>query len=400
MPKTILIAGAGPNQIGIFTKAREMGINTVATDANPHAEAFPLAGAAHAINILDPDALVEVAQRHRADGIYPAAELAVEAVAVAAQRLGLPGVKPEVATRVRNKLRMREALDRAGLPNPAYRGVHTLDEAKAVARDIGLPLIVKPADANSSKGVLRIDRIEDLPPAFDNALNRSFSQTVLIESYMDGPEFCVDGLVYRGRFRPGGITGKEVSPLPYRFDKGIYMPPMLGPAAREAVEAFTARAVRAIGFDIGVIHAEVILTKDGPRIVEIAGRPGGGRIPTDLIPLAYGYDFIADSLRILLGETPRETKRHERGAALFWIDAGPGTVADIRGLDEARGMSGVVDVVLHTHPGDTLAPLVDCVTRDRVGYVLAEGAGAEEAVRRAKDAIARINIVTRDLVAT
>jgi biotin carboxylase len=400
MSKTILIAGAGPNQIGIFTKARQMSINAVAADGNPQAEAFPLAAAAHAVNILDPGALVEIAKLHRVDGIYPAAELAVEAVAVAAERLGLPGVRPEGATRVRNKLRMREALDRAGLPNPAYRGVRTIDEAEAAAREIGLPLIVKPADANSSRGVLRIDRIEDLPRAVDNARVRSRSKTVLLEAYMDGPEFCVDGLVYRGQFRLGGITGKEVSPLPYRFDKGIYMPPLLGPAACASIETCTAGAVRAIGFDLGVIHAEIILTGDGPRVVEIAGRPGGGRIPTDLIPLAYGCDFIADSLRIFLGEPPRETKRHERGAALFWIDAGPGTVAEILRVDEARRMPGVVDVILHTRVGDTLAPIVDCVTRDRVGYVLAEGGGAEEALRRAKNAASHARIVTRERVET
>lgn len=380
MPKTILIAGAGANQVGIFIKAREMGITTVAVDGNPEAEAFPHADHAVCANILDADALEAVAKEHSIDGIYPAAELSVKAVAKVAERLDLPGIPPLVAERVRHKGSMRRALEAAGLPNPIFCEVFTLAEARDSAVSIGFPLIIKPADANSSKGVQVLNSLDDLQKAYDSAFPHSPSETVLLEEFMEGEEYCVDGLVYQGQYILGGITGKERAPLPHRFDTGIHMPPRLSSAEYDTIDTCAFEALQAIGFANGTFHLEIIVTADGPRIVEIAGRPGGGRIPTDLIPLAYGMDFMADSLRIALGEDAESAPQYERAVALYWLKAEPGIVTEISGVDEARALSGVKELVLHPQVGDTIAPIVDCVTRDAIGYVLCEADTAEEAI--------------------
>ncbi|MDP7638312.1 MAG: hypothetical protein QGG73_01140, partial [Candidatus Hydrogenedentes bacterium] len=156
MSETLLVSGAGANQIGIFLKASAMGIETVAADGDPQASGLRHADAQEIIDILDPEALVQAATKHSADAIYPAAELSVEAVATAAARLGLPGLPPEAAHRARNKFEMRKALDRAGVPNAKYRLVHSAEESRDAAEALGFPIIVKPVDANSSKGVLRV----------------------------------------------------------------------------------------------------------------------------------------------------------------------------------------------------------------------------------------------------
>lgn len=394
MAKTLLIAGAGANQIGIFTKACEMGIRTVAVDGNTEAPGFAFADISVAINILDPVALAACAREHDADGIYPAAELAVEAVAIAALELGLPGVPPEVATRVRNKAVMRRALDAAGVPNPQFREVRSLEEARAAAESIGLPVIIKPSDANSSKGVQQITQLDELHDAFPAAVKYSFTDSALIEEYLDGEEFCVDGLMHQGTYIPGGITGKEMSPLPYRFDKGIFMPPNNSRGECDAIEECACQALKAVGFENGTFHLEVIVTADGPRIVEMAGRPGGGRIPTDLIPTAYGHDFMADSIRIALGEAPESRRQHERGVALFWIEAQPGSVQEVIGRDEALALDGVREVVIQTKVGAELKPIIDCVTRDAVGYVYTTGATADEAIANAVRARSVCKVIT------
>jgi len=394
MDKSILIAGAGANQIGIFQKAREAGIVTIASDGNKDAVGFAYADHHETINILDEDALAELARRFKVDGIYPAAELSVEAVARAAENIGLPGVPPEVATRVRNKAVMRRALDTAGVPNPAYREAYTLEEAKSAAGAIGFPCIIKPSDANSSKGVQQLSGAEKLEDAFTLAIQHSFSDSALIEEYMPGEEFCVDGLVYEGEYIPGGITGKEVSPLPYRFDKGIFMPPNKSEDECDALDNFAAKALEAMGFTDGTFHLEIIVTPAGPRIVEIAGRPGGGRIPTDLIPMAYGMDFMGDSIRIALGEAPKSRRQFERGVALYWFEAEPGVVSEIVGIEKAEALSGVKEIVFHCRPGDTLHPIIDCVTRDSVGYVLTEGDTAADAVESANRARSVCKVIT------
>lgn len=394
MDKTLLIVGAGANQIGIYKKARELGIRTIAADGNPDAPGFPHADEAHGINILDANALTDLARDTNTDGIYPAAELAVEAVAVAAETLDLPGIAPEVANRVRNKTAMRRALDAAGIQNPKFFEVDSVERAIAVKADLEYPFIVKPSDANSSKGVQLVSTPEDLDAAVVSAINYSFTDTALLEEFMPGEEFCVDGLVYQGHYIPGGITGKEMSPLPYRFDKGIHMPPLQSSEQCEGLEKCAREALEAIGFENGTFHLEIIVTPDGPRIVEIAGRPGGGRIPTDLIPMAYGYDFMADSIRIALGEAPESKRSHERGVALYWIEAEPGEVSQIEGREYALALEGVREVVWHTQVGDTLKPIIDCVSRDAVGYVLTEGSTATEAIERAHQARSICKVVT------
>ena len=139
---------------------------------------------------------------------------------------------------------------------------------------------------------------------------------------------------------------------------------------------------------------EVIVTPDGPRIVEMAGRPGGGRIPTDLIPLTYGMDFVLDSLRLTLGCRPQEHKTCERGTAVYWIPAEPGVVRAVEGIDEALALPGVQDIVLNIEPGDVVEPVIDCVTRDKLGYVLADGDTVHDAIATAKRARDLCRIVT------
>ncbi|HOE66438.1 MAG TPA: ATP-grasp domain-containing protein [Candidatus Hydrogenedentes bacterium] len=394
MNPRILIVGAGGNQICILRKARELGLETVAIDGNANAQGFAAADIAEVANITDPEEIERVARRHNVSGIYPAAEWGVEAASHAAARMGLPGIPPQVASRVRNKHAMRQALERAGVPVPRFRGVTTRDEAHAALQEFGAPIIVKPAEGNASKGVRRVDRAEELAAAFDNALPYSRTKTVLIETFMEGEEYCVDGLVHNGTFLLGTITGKERSEPPNRFDLGIYAPPMISQKETDAIVAMTQQALAAIEFGNGTTHIEVIATPEGVRIVEMAGRPGGGRIPTDIIPLTYGMDFIADSLRLALGDSPRERRRFERGAALFWFPARPGIVREIAGLDAVRALPGVIDVVMAIQPGDVVSPIIDCVTRDRIGYALTAGHDASSAIATAKQAQRLCRIVT------
>jgi biotin carboxylase len=396
MEKTLLIAGAGANQIGIYQKAREMGITTVATDGNAQAIGFKQADHAEAVNITDPDALLQVARQYHVDGIYPAAELSVEAVAGAARKADLPGISIESAERVRNKATMRRALDAANIPNPKYAEITSLAEAQTAIGDIGFPCVIKPADANSSKGVQQLTSADDLEAAVQLALENSFrSGSALIEEFLDGEEFCIDGLVHEGQYIPGGITGKELSPLPHRFDKGIYMPPNRSDEDCRILEECTANALRAIEFTSGTVHAEIILTAEGPRIVEIAGRPGGGRIPTDLIPVAYGMDFMADSIRIALGEAPQSSRQHSRGVALYWFEAEPGTVTEIVDREKALAIPGVREIVFQASPGDVLDPIIDCVSRDAIGYVFTEGRDQHGAVDIANKARSICKVITR-----
>jgi biotin carboxylase len=263
-----------------------------------------------------------------------------------------------------------------------------------LAERVGLPAIVKPADGNASRGVRRIASGAELAAAFAAAYERARCGTVLLETYLEGEEYNVDGLVFEGKYLLGGITAKDRSDPPNRFDWGIYMPPLIPQEQQAGLMKCVADALAAIGFTNGTTHAEVILTPEGPRIVEIAGRPGGGRIPTDLIPLSYGWDYMADALRIALGQRPQGSRRFERGTAVYWFPAPEGTVQAIEGIDAAREMDHVVDLVVAARLGDVVAEAVDCAARDKLGYVMTAADTAEKAIAAAQSARDACRIVT------
>lgn len=407
MNKRILIAGGGRNQLKFIGKAREMGVFAAVVDGDPQAPGLAEADHGEMGDIRDAAVLEALGRAWRVDGIFPGAELAVEAVASASAALGLPGIPPETARRVRDKAAMRETLKEAGFLIPRFRTARDAAEAVNASGDLGFPLVVKPSDGNASKGVQTVSRMEDISPAFDRAAHASSGGVVLLEAYMEGQEYCVDGLVHEGEFHLGGITGKERSELPYRYDLGIFMPPRLPLAHERAIEETVRAALKALRFNQGLVHAEVILEEaaspeirgpgppGGCHIVEVAGRPGGGRIPTDLIPLVYGVDFPADCIRVTLGQPPVSAPRYRRGAALYWLPGAAGIVERLEGCEEARRMPGVRDLVVGVKPGDQLGPAVDCVGRDRLGYVLTEGETADEAAQRARAARDQCRIVTR-----
>jgi biotin carboxylase len=392
MNRRTLIAGAGANQVPMIAKARELGLFTVAVDGNSEAPGFVEADVSVPCDITDVAAVTDVAKEHRVDGIYPAAEWAVEAVSGAVTELGLPGITPETAVCLRNKAAQRDRLSAAGLPVPDYVRVASPDDLDKVP---AFPVIVKPVDGNASRSVSRADTMDELVIAVEQAIAASRLGTALVESYIVGREYNMDGIVYQSGFRLGGITSKDLSPAPHRFDWGICMPPRgLSTFLVDAIERCVAEALEAIGFDTGTCHAEVILSPDGPRIVEIAGRPGGGGIPSHLIPDTTGMDYMADSLRVSLGEAPEEVRQFDRGAAVHWFRAGPGLVQSIEGLDEVRAWPEVRELDMPLSIGDRVEPIIDCVTRDRMGYVYTVADSAEEAWETAKRVCKTVQIVT------
>lgn len=394
MSYTILIVGAGPNQIKIILKAQEMGLRTIAIDGAADAIGLKQADVGAAVNITDANAIADVAREHKADGIWPGAEAGVIAVAEACAMLGLPGPTPESALCMRSKLAMREALSKAGVPDVPFRSASDVEDAVAAAEELGVPVIVKPADGNASKGVQQVDHIADVSLAFARASKMSASGTVLIEAFIPGEEFNVDGLVHDGVFYLGGITGKDLSPLPYRYDLGIWMPPLVDKETSDLIGSTVEHAVSAIGYTRGTVHVEVMLSPEGPRVVEMAGRPGGGRIPTDLIPRTYGWDYTADSIRVALGLAPEGRPQLQGATSVYWVKAPSGAVDAITGIEEARASEGVFDIVMKVKPGDCLGHIIDCATRDKIGFVMTEADTPDRAAELARAAAAKIEVHT------
>lgn len=395
MSERLLVLGAGAAQLGLLEAAREHGLFTIAVDRDPSAPGFRYASRRAIISAEDEVGIERLALAERPDGlIAPGIDFPVAIAARVAARLGLPHpLSPEVALLATSKLRQRQRLADAGVPQPRYGVAPTLVEARAAAEQIGYPLVVKPPDRQGQKGLAVARTPAELDAAFEIALGASRSGLVLLEELVDGPEVTVNAFSVGGRFVQLTVT-----------DRIVAEPPAFGVAlahvwasehpVNAAVEAARA-AAEALGVTDGPTYTQLRLAPDGPRVGELAARLGGGH-DAELCRAALGIDLNGLALAAALGwpvEAP-EPEPQVGGACTLFLIPPAGVLGSVSGVDEARALDGVVDVRIYREPGYVLSPLRRGA--DRAGAVIAVGESREEALERARRAADLVRFETVD----
>lgn len=397
MKKTLLVLAAGTLQVPAITTARQMGLRVVAMDGDADAPGLALADVGEVVNITDVEPCLAVAQRERVSGvIHICAEVSMHVMGAINEALCLRGVDRETAVRATNKAVMRRAFESAGAPSPQFRLAASEEEALAAARVLGYPLILKPSRSSASRGVTQLSAetgSDAVVRAFRRAYEESRDRSVVVEQFVEGAEFSVEILTWNGRSHILAVTDKVTTGAPHFVETGHSQPTRLADRDRRRVEEAAVQGVRALGIDWAAAHAEVRLSPDGPRLMEIGARLGGDFITTELVPRSTGIDMVEGAIRLALGEEPDLRPRHApQGAAIRYLRPRSGTVRRVEGVDAARQMDGVRIVEVTVRPGDTVPPITSSLTR--VGHVIAEGASAEVAIGRAEAARDRIRIVT------
>lgn len=386
---TLLILAVGPLQIPAVVTAKRMGLKVIAADGSPKAPGLVMADVAHVVNILDAEACLEIARKEKVDGVvHICSEVSMYAMGRINEELGLKGIDSATAIRATNKEKMRRAFEAGGAPSPTSVGADTLDDALAAARKIGMPLIFKPSRNSGSRGVSRLtpaDGRDEIARAFDYAIGESRDNSVVIEEYVEGPEFSVEILTWDGHPHVLAVTDKETTGAPHFVETGHCEPSRQPEETRDAIEKAAIQGVRALGIDWAAAHAEIKLSPRGPVIIEIGARMGGDFIATELVPRSTGIDMTEGTINLALGREPDLAPRHEpQGASIRYLAPPAGRVVSIEGVDQARRMPGVRVVTLDLAEGDLVPEMKSSLTR--VGHVIAEGKTADQAVASAEAA--------------
>lgn len=394
--KTLMVLAAGPLQIPAILTARRLGVRVVAVDADGEAPGLKLADIGRVANIADYDACLAIAREEHADGVIQiCTEVSIPVIGRLNAEMGWSGLRPEVALDATNKQRMRSAFSAGGAPSPQSFGVTTREEALSAAGLLHGPCIFKPARSSGSRGVTKLDaavRPDAIIAAFDRALGYSADRGVVVEEFIDGPEFSVEILTWGGDPRVLAVTDKVTTGAPNFVETGHSQPTALSASDRAAVVAAAVAGVKALGLDWCAAHAEIKLGALGPRIMEIGARLGGDFITTELVPRSTGIDMVAGAIRLALGDVPDLTPQHSpKGAAIRYVIPRPGRVAAVKGLEEARRMPGVRIAEIYVSPGDEVPPVTSSGCRS--GHVIAEGAGAADAIRNAEAGCAALRVV-------
>jgi biotin carboxylase len=346
------------------------------------------------------DLAAELTATRPVAAVVPGLEYAVPATAALAEKLGLPGATEAAAQALRDKVRLREVSGAGGVRNPRWREVHGPADILEFAG--GGPVVVKPANRQASVGVQLLDSVDEAAAAeawertssaaeYEQVPDRELTWRFLAEERLRGPEFSVEALVRQGEVVFENVTAKTVVPGPYPVEQGHLLPAPLDPGTQAAFGTAIRKLVAATGFGTGILHAEWILTDEGPTLVECAGRCPGDYL-IDLIDLAYGTRIRLTLIDLLAGRPVTLPRSAERTSAIRFLAAEPGTVTGITGLDEAQRLPGVHVAEVDVEAGQEVHPWAS--SWDRAGHVIATGPDADTTRRRVLDADAAIRIAT------
>lgn len=354
-------------------------------------------------------AAVAACSRERPDAIVAVGDRPAVLAAHISAALGLEGNTAAAAARSRNKLQAREALRSAGLPTPEFEAVSLHDDPARLAGQAVFPAVLKPLALSGSRGVMRVNDAAEFIEAFGRLRTLMMSPDIrierdaahdaaLIESFVAGDEFAVEGALTRGEFHPFAIFDKP-DPLegPF-FEESIYLTPSRQPApVQEAIVSGVARAALALGLRHGPIHAECRVNASGVCVLEVAARPIGGLCaralrferesgPAGLVP------FEEVLVRHALGEDVRPYRREPAASGVMMIPIPQrGVFRGVDGVEAARRVAGVDDVRITAKADTLLVPLPE--GHSYLGFIFAHGGDTTTVERALREAHARLRFL-------
>lgn len=395
MTKKLMILGASILQLPAIEKAKEMGLEVIAVDMNPEAVGFDVPGVVkEVISTTDIPAVVEAAKRYQIDGIMTlATDMPMRAVAAVANEMNLVGIDVDTALKATNKAEMRLALQKGDVPIPQFYKVTNEEEYMEAVKHFTVPFIVKPADSSGSRGIFEVIDIKNqnlIKEAYNYC--RPFSRVgdIVVEEYMSGPEVSVETLSVDGVCNVIQITDKLTTGAPHYVEMGHSQPTRHSKEIADRIAEVAKMANRAIGIKNGPSHTEIIVTREGPKIVELGARLGGDNITTHLVPLSTGVNMVECCIKIALGEKPDIEQKWCKGAAIRYFQQQAGQVKSIDGLEAAEDMPGVKQISIVHGVGQDVTDITS--SGARMGFVISQDENAEKAIVDCERALEMITV--------
>jgi biotin carboxylase len=314
-----------------------------------------------------PAAAADAVRAHTPDGLATFYDTGMEHVAEIAAELGLPFNAPHTARCLEDKYHQRETLRAAGLPTPAVIALPAgTDEAtvRALVADADYPAVLKPRRASGSWHTFRVDDAVELLSLLRELAPEPTEERVLEGYLSDGPPMpggfeadyvSVETLASSGELTHVAITGRLPLVYPLR-ETGFFVPSTLDAEASREAQMVATSALQALDFRWGCAHTELKLTADGPRLLEINGRIGGG-LP-EMMKLTSEVDLIRQVMRIALRMGPDVAAMPPtKGVAYRFFYQPPASarrLISIEGIDKVGRLPGIESVVVHHNPGAEL----------------------------------------------
>ena len=389
--KKIMLLGGLRYLLPVIEAAHKLGYYVITCDYIPDNIAHKYSDEYVNVSIIDKEAVLAVAREKQIDGIMSfAVDPGVVTAAYVQDRMGLPAFGPyESVCILQNKDRFRDFLAKHGFNVPQAKGFSSIEEAMSEKYWYPWPVIVKPTDSAGSKGVTRVDRLEDLEAALQTAFDHSLSGRVIVEEFIekagcssDSDCFSVDGEL------------KFVSFSAQRFD--VNAPNPYTPSAFSWPSTFTKeqeteltseiqRLLTLLGMRTSVYNIETRIGTNGkPYIMEVSPRGGGNRL-SEMLRFATGVDLITNAVRAAVGDEVAGIEQKDYDDHWAEVVLHSGNSGRFQSLDIAPDFAEkhVKQIDLWVKPGDEVRAFMGA--NDAIGTLVLYFDTVEELVSALKD---------------
>lgn len=339
--KALVVAGGVP-QVELIRQLKERGIFTVLVDGSQYALAVPYADSFYHVNIFNIEAVKAIAIKEKVDFLITVcADQVLLVVAQVSEMLGLPCyIDYKTAQDVSDKIRMKSVFKSIGVPTTDFVELNHFDEN--AIRHLKYPLVVKPVDAYSSKGVRKADNEEELKQYYSDAQRISRSGGVIVEEFFPGEEISVDAFVVNGKAHILAVTNSDKLQDKDRFVifRGRY-PVHASEAVLKQIEEIAQSIAEGFGLLNSPLLIQLLHNGDQVSVLEFCARTGGN-MKWLLIKYSCGVDVITATIDITLGKEPDLTVRDTGNKVVVndFIYCRPGVFDHFEGFDEmvAQGL--------------------------------------------------------------
>lgn len=394
-----MVLAAGLLQIPVIKKAREKGYYVIAVDDDPKAPGMALADKAIVPGgLINEEKILAIAKEEQISGvIHPCSEVAMNVMGHINDEMGLHGISKEIAIRATNKHMMREAFERYGAPSPKSRCFNNVEVAwGSFCTDFHGDAILKPSRNSGSRGIAKITsgiRGEEFTRLFERAKEESRDKSVMLEQFIEGPEFSVEIIVWNKQVNVLQVTDKKTTEAPYFVELGHNQPSLFPEPIVEAVKRASIMGVRALEVNNCACHAEIKVQDGQAYIMEIGARLGGDFISTELTHLSTGIDMVAAAIDVAMGIEPNLNPIEKpQGVAIRYFTPKPGKVVSIENT-ELLNHPGVYDSEIYVKPGDMVKEVKSSL--DRSGHVIVTATTAQQAIDVAERLVKDVKIITK-----
>lgn len=366
-----MVLGGDKNQLPLIKKAKELGLYVILCDFRDNVQGIALSDVHYQINTLNPDLLIQVGEKEKPDGILTNSEPTFVSMATAAEKLGLRCLSLESTILFKNKFLMREFCSEHGLLSPRYKYCNNVEASLDFFSDLQKKCIIKPLDNSASRGVFSVNSENDIKSHFDQCISASSAHNpaIIIEEYVTGTEFTIDGLMTPQGHRCLAISEKKH----YEYNENVACQLLFDNENDkfdyDQLRKVNDHLVNLTGIPFGLTHAEYKYCDGKFYLIEIQARGGGNFIATDIVPFISGVDSYKEQLRWAVGDEVDVDYSYEklssRCAVLHFFDVPGrgGVVKEIKGLDFLDSLGEQIMYRLNFKVGDTIQETKDDTTR-------------------------------------